>query len=74
MNDTPDHSKTYAVVGELVMVANAIDHLLSNVLITVLSLETSPLLEPVIATLDPSRKIEMLKNRAKHINPLTTFP
>jgi hypothetical protein len=68
MNDTPDHSKTYAVVGELVMIANAIDHLLNNVLIEVLGLESSPLLEPVIATLEPARKIEILKSRAKHIN------
>jgi len=68
MNDTPDHSKTYAVVGELVMIANAIDHLLNNVLIAVLSLKPSPLLEPVIATLEPARKIEILKSRAKHIN------
>jgi hypothetical protein len=52
------------------MIANAIDHLLTNVLIAVLSLEPSPLLEPVIATLDPSRKIEILKSRANHIiNP-----
>ena len=53
MNDTPDHSRIYAVVGELVMIANAIDHLLNNALIEVLNLEPSPLLEPVIATLEP---------------------
>jgi hypothetical protein len=68
MNDTPDHSRIYAVVGELVMIANAIDHLLNNALIEVLNLEPSPLLEPVIATLEPARKIEILKSRAKHIN------
>ena|SRR5271163_1175751 len=48
MNGTPDHSKTYAVVGELVMIASAIDHLLNNVMIAVLGLQNSPLLEPVI--------------------------
>ncbi len=68
MDEKSDHTKTYAIVGELVMMANAIDHLLNLVLIEAFSLEKSPMLEPVIATLDPRQKIEMLKSRAKHIN------
>jgi hypothetical protein len=32
MSENSDHSKTYTVVGELVIIANAIDHLLNLVL------------------------------------------
>ena len=64
----PDHTKIYAVVGELVMIANAIDHLLNQLVIEALHLEKSPMLEPLVAMLDARQKIEMLKSRAKHIN------
>jgi hypothetical protein len=55
---------TYAIVGELVLLSSALDDLVSRVLIAVLDLGTSPLLEPVVATLDPVRKAEILKARA----------
>ena len=66
----PDYSELYAVVGELVMIANAVDHLLNQLVIEALHLEKSPMLESVLATLDPRQKIEMLKGRAKLINTL----
>jgi len=57
----------YATVGELVLIATALDHQLNHVLMQVLSLAESPMLESVVATLDIARKIEMLKARSKHI-------
>jgi transcriptional regulator with XRE-family HTH domain len=57
----------YAVVGEIVLLATALDHQLNHVLMQILSLTDSPMLEAVIATLDTSRKIEMVKARSKHI-------
>lgn len=57
----------YASVGELVLIATALDHQLNHVLMSVLHLAASPMLEPVIATLDTARKVEMLKARSKHI-------
>jgi DNA-binding XRE family transcriptional regulator len=57
----------YAVVGELVLLATALDHQLNHVLIQVLHLADSPMLESVVATLDMNRKVEMLKARSKHI-------
>jgi transcriptional regulator with XRE-family HTH domain len=58
---------SYAVVGEMVLIATALDHQLNHVLIQVLHLAESPMLEAVVATLDTVRKIEMLKERAKYI-------
>jgi transcriptional regulator with XRE-family HTH domain len=69
----------YAVVGEIVLLATALDHQLNHVLMQILSLTDSPMLEAVIATLDTSRKIEMVKARSKHIaqptwrKPVTTY-
>jgi transcriptional regulator with XRE-family HTH domain len=57
----------YGVVGEVVLLANALDHQLNHVLIQVLHLVESPMLEAVVATLDTVRKIEMLKERSKFI-------
>jgi hypothetical protein len=64
------HQESFALVGELVLISNALDHLLNEVLIEVLNLVRSTMLLPVIATLDPVRKIEILKARAKHIDNL----
>lgn len=57
----------YGVVGELILIATALDYQLNHILIQVLHLTESPMLESVIATLDLNRKVEMLKARAKHI-------
>src|SRR3984885_7923400 len=58
---------TYAVVGELVLIASALDTLLNSVMVQVLHLGSSPMIEPVVATLEPVRKIEILKERASFI-------
>jgi hypothetical protein len=63
----PEWREAFAMVGELVLLASALDHQLNHVTIAVLHLEKSPMLEPVVATLDPSRKVEILKARSKHI-------
>ena len=66
---TPDtrFRAAYAVVGEFVLVTNALDYQLNHVLIQVLPLTDSPMLEAVIATLDTASKIELLKERSTHI-------
>jgi transcriptional regulator with XRE-family HTH domain len=61
---------TYGVVGELILIATALDYQLNHILIQVLHLTESPMLESVIATLDLNRKIEMLKARSRHIGQL----
>jgi hypothetical protein len=54
-------------VGEIVLLASALDHQVTQVVIEALHLTKSPMLEPVVATLDSSRKLEILKGRARHI-------
>src|ERR1700683_5276791 len=65
-----DHVDTYAdtcaIVGELVLVASALDAELNRVTAAALRLGDAPLLLPVIATFDPERKIEMLRARVSH--------
>ena len=63
----PEWREAFAKIGELVLLASALDHQLNHVAIEVLHLEKSPMLEPLVATLDPSRKVEILKARSKHI-------
>jgi len=58
----------YGTIGELILLASALDFQLNHVLMQVLHLVDSPMLEPVVATLDVVRKIEMLKVRSKHIS------
>ena len=58
----------YATVGELILITNALDYQLASVLIVVLTLGDSPMLLPVIMTLESSRKVEILKTRASHIS------
>jgi hypothetical protein len=57
----------FATIGELVLVATALDTLLNAVVVQVLHLGSSPLIEPVVATLDAVRKIEILKERTDFI-------
>lgn len=62
--------EVYAIVGELVMLAVALDTLLNSVVVQVLELGSRALIEPVVATLDTPRKLEMLKERIEFIeNP-----
>jgi hypothetical protein len=66
--EAEQHKDTYAIVGELVMTATGIDWQLNHVLIEVLDIGGSLMVEPVIATIDTRLKIEILKERAKHIS------
>ena len=72
MTDGPEQNREiFAVVGELVLIATALDTLLKSVLVAVLHLGSSPLIEPVVATLDSVRKIEILKERVPFIRTRT---
>jgi hypothetical protein len=59
--------EAFSHIGEVVLLASALDHQLTHVVIEVLHLTKSPMLEPVVATLESSRKLEILKGRARHI-------
>jgi hypothetical protein len=62
--------EAFAIVGELVLVTTALDSLVNRIVIELLNLGTSGLLEPVVATLESNRKIEIIKERASLIaNP-----
>ena len=63
------HTEVYAIIGELVLMASGLDALLNSVMVQVLNLGASPMIEPVVATLDPGEKIEILKKRARFIRP-----
>ncbi len=65
--DDPLWRNALSHVGEIVLLASALDHQLTHVVIELLHLSKSPMLEPVVATLDAPRKLEILKGRAKHI-------
>jgi hypothetical protein len=67
IDKSPGHREIYAIVGELVLISTALDHLLSSLVVQVLELGPSPMVLPVVGTLDPVRKIEILKARADHI-------
>jgi len=65
--DDPAWRNALSHGGEIVLLASALDHQLTHVVIEVLNLSKSPMLEPVVATLDSPKKLEILKGRAKHI-------
>jgi hypothetical protein len=65
----PEWRIAFSHLGEIVQLASMLDHQLSHVVIEVLHLTKSPMLEPVVATLEASRKLEILKGRLKHIKP-----
>lgn len=60
----------YELVGELVLLTCLLDRQLSLLLIEVFHLGNAVAIEPMIATLDISRKIEILKERRKHIKAI----
>lgn len=62
--DPAINSDGYALVGELILTASMIDYQLNKILIKAMHLHETELLEPVVASLDIQRKIEMLKKRA----------
>jgi|ERR1700674_82139 len=66
-DEQKEFSAAYATIGELVLLASSLDYQLNKIVIEALHLGNEPLIEPVVATLDTSRKLEMLKARNKHI-------
>jgi hypothetical protein len=50
-----------------VLLYSGLDHQLNLIIIEVTHLAQSPMLEAVVATLDPRQKIEILKARAEHV-------
>ena len=58
-------TEAYAIVGELILMASMLDYQVNKVMIELLHLEYSTMLEPTIATLDISRKIEIIKSRCR---------
>ncbi len=67
-DDTTRSREAFAVVGELVMISAALDFQLNRVLIAMLDLGESLMIEPVVATLDQARKVEILRSRANHMS------
>jgi hypothetical protein len=59
--------RAFGIVGELVLMASALDYQLNQICISVLPLTPSPMLEPVVASIDSSRKVEILKAYASKI-------
>lgn len=68
LKDDAAFKSSFGAIGELVLMASALDFQLNHVLMQVLHLVDSPMLEPVVATLDAARKVEMLKARAKFVS------
>ncbi|MDB5596248.1 MAG: hypothetical protein JWM36_3209 [Hyphomicrobiales bacterium] len=66
--ETDEIKRAYAIVGELVMLASALDNQMNVVCITALGLDKTPMLEPVVASLDSARKVEILKALAQKIS------
>jgi hypothetical protein len=60
-------NEAFAVIGELVLMASALDERLNEVVRVVCSLPPSAFMEPTIGSIDSSRKIEILRNYAGHI-------
>lgn len=57
--------RLYAAIGELVLSAAALDHQLNSIVISLFSVEGGPMTFPLIAMIDSSRKIEVVRYRAK---------
>ena len=66
-DETPE--ALYQAVGQLVLMASALDHQLSRICIAVFGLVETPFLEPVVGSLDSSRKVDMLKAYAQKLKP-----
>lgn len=65
--ESEDDREAFATVGKLILLANALDDCLNKAMCTVLDLGDAVMLESVVATLEPGRKTEILKEWAKHI-------
>jgi hypothetical protein len=57
----------YAAVGELILLASALDHQLNRACIVLLALPHSPVLESLVASIDATRKLEIVKSCAAEV-------
>lgn len=62
-----DWRTAHAEIGELVVLYTVLDHQLNHIVMGIARVAESPMVEAVIATLDPRQKIEILKARADHM-------
>lgn len=67
MDQKDQVEKACAIVGEVVLLSSALDQQLNKLVISVLGIISSPMLEPVVASLDSNRKISILKSYATTI-------
>jgi len=66
-SEEEETKRACAVVGELILITSALDNQLNQVCISVLALADSPMLEPLVASIDSARKVELLKAYASKI-------
>ncbi len=62
-----EEAEICAVVGKMILLASLLDNQMAEILIDVLTLDRTPKLMPVVATLDPARKVEILKANLRHM-------
>jgi hypothetical protein len=60
--------RAYETVGELILLTSALEHQLNRILILALPLEDSVLLGSILASIEMTRKIEIIKARMIHIS------
>ena len=63
----PKHVETFAIVGELVLLFNALDYQTGAILVELLHMGDATFALPVILTLESNRKVELIKARIAHI-------
>jgi hypothetical protein len=57
-----------AAVGHLILISSSLDEQLNRICILLLALKETPMLEPAIASIDSSRKVEILKEYSKKMS------
>lgn len=62
-----EEEKICAVVGRLMLTMAALDNQLNKILVTILVSRDSAMVETLAASLDATRKVEILRGFAKHI-------
>ena len=67
MSGNEAYREMYAIVGELILIANALDHQLNRICISLFDLPDAPMVEPIVASLDSARKIEIIKAYASRL-------
>ena len=63
----PETERACKAVGHLILVSSALDEQLNQICILALALKETPMLAPAVASIDSSRKIEILKEYSKKL-------